>query len=95
MLVLIITLTLSFLMVSTIKYRSFKDMYFRVGQHITYLVWGILGLMLIAAWPQVMLFVLFAGYALLGPAERFVGLLSKMTGKRPSPKAAQSVIESK
>jgi CDP-diacylglycerol--serine O-phosphatidyltransferase len=95
MLVLIITLTLSFLMVSTIKYRSFKDMKFRGGQHITYLVWGILALMLIAAWPQVMLFVIFAGYALLGPAERLVGLLFKMTGKRPSPKAAQSVIESK
>ena len=45
-------------------------MKFRGGQHITYLVWGILALMLVAAWPQVMLFVIFAGYALLGPAER-------------------------
>ncbi len=95
LLVLIITLTLSFLMVSTIKYRSFKDMKFRGGQHITYLVWGILALMLIAAWPQVMLFVIFAGYALLGPAERLVGFLSKMAGKRPSPKTEQSGIESK
>jgi CDP-diacylglycerol--serine O-phosphatidyltransferase len=82
-------------MVSTIKYRSFKDMKFRGGQHITYLVWGILALMLIAAWPQVMLFVIFAGYALLGPAERIVGLLSKMTGKRPLSKTAQSLIDSK
>jgi len=95
LIVLIITLTLSFLMVSTIKYRSFKDMKFRGGQHITYLVWGILGLMLIAAWPQVMLFVIFAGYALMGPAERLFGLLSKVTGKRPLPKAEQSVNESK
>ena len=70
-------------------------MKFRGGQHITYLVWGILALMLVAAWPQVMLFVIFAGYALLGPAERLGGLLSKMTGKRPSPKTEQSVIESK
>ncbi|MEK7762206.1 MAG: CDP-diacylglycerol--serine O-phosphatidyltransferase [Nitrospirota bacterium] len=95
LLVLIITLTLSFLMVSTIKYRSFKDMKFRGGQHITYLVWGILALMLVAAWPQVMLFVVFAGYAMLGPAERLIGLLSKVAGKRPSPKAEQSVNESK
>jgi CDP-diacylglycerol---serine O-phosphatidyltransferase len=95
LIVLIITLTLSFLMVSTIKYRSFKDMKFRGRQHITYLVWGILALMLIAAWPQVMLFVIFAGYALLGPAERLVGLLSKVAGKRPSPKTEQSVTESK
>jgi CDP-diacylglycerol--serine O-phosphatidyltransferase len=94
-LVLIITLTLSFLMVSTIKYRSFKDMKFRGGQQITYLVWGILALMLIAAWPQVMLFVVFAGYALLGPAERLVALLSKVAGKRPVSKTEQSVSESK
>jgi len=94
-LVLIITLTLSFLMVSTIKYRSFKDMKFRGGRHITYLVWGILTLMLLAAWPQVMLFVLFAGYALLGPAERLVGLFPKVAGKRPLPKTEQPVNESK
>ena len=51
-LILIITLGLAFLMVSTIKYRSFKDLKFRRGQHFTYLVWGILALMLIVAWPQ-------------------------------------------
>ena len=67
MAVLIVTLLLSFLMVSTIKYRSFKDLKFRGRQHITYLVWGILALVLVAAWPEVMLFVMFAGYALLGP----------------------------
>ena len=70
-------------------------MKFRGGQHITYLVWGILALMLVAAWPQVMLFVIFTGYALLGPAERLVGLLAKMAGKRPATKTEQSVIESK
>lgn len=80
--VLMITLVLSFLMVSTIKYRSFKDMRFRGGQHITYLVWGILGLVLVAAWPQVMLFVFFTGYALLGPVERVIGMLAKLTGKQ-------------
>jgi CDP-diacylglycerol--serine O-phosphatidyltransferase len=82
-------------MVSTIKYRSFKDMKFRGGQHITYLVWGILALMLVAAWPQVMLFVIFAGYALLGPAERLGQLLSKMAGKRTAPKPEQSASDSK
>jgi len=80
--VLIITLVLSFLMVSKIKYRSFKDLKFRGGQHITYLVWGILALVLVAAWPQVMLFVMFAGYALLGPVERMIGLLAKLAGKQ-------------
>jgi CDP-diacylglycerol--serine O-phosphatidyltransferase len=94
-LVLLITLALSFLMVSTIKYRSFKDMKFRGGRHFTYLVWGILGLMLVAAWPQVMLFVIFAGYALLGPVERLIGLVAKVIGKRATGRAEQSMSEPK
>jgi CDP-diacylglycerol---serine O-phosphatidyltransferase len=92
MAVLIVTLLLSFLMVSTIKYRSFKDLKFRGRQHITYLVWGILGLVLVAAWPEVMLFVTFAGYALLGPVERVVGMFGKLAGK---PKREQPVSEPK
>jgi CDP-diacylglycerol--serine O-phosphatidyltransferase len=93
--VLIITLLLSFLMVSTIKYRSFKDLKFRGRQHITYLVWGILGLVLVASWPQVMLFVIFSGYALLGPVERMIGLLAKLAGKQPQAKREQPVVEQK
>lgn len=92
MAVLIVTLLLSFLMVSTIKYRSFKDLKFRGRQHITYLVWGILALVLVAAWPEVMLFVIFAGYALLGPIERVIGMLAKLAGK---PKREQPISEPK
>jgi CDP-diacylglycerol---serine O-phosphatidyltransferase len=90
--VLVITLVLSFLMVSTIKYRSFKDLKFRGRQHITYLVWGILGLVLVAAWPEVMLFVMFTGYALLGPVERVLTILGKLAGK---PKREQPMSEPK
>ncbi|HET9575967.1 MAG TPA: CDP-diacylglycerol--serine O-phosphatidyltransferase [Nitrospira sp.] len=93
--VLIITLVLSFLMVSRIKYRSFKDLKFRGGQHITYLVWGILALVLVAAWPQVMLFVMFVGYALLGPVERMIWLLAKLAGKQPQPKREQPAVDQK
>jgi CDP-diacylglycerol--serine O-phosphatidyltransferase len=93
--VLIITLLLSFLMVSTIKYRSFKDMKFRGGRHITYLVWGILGLVLVAAWPQVMLFVMFAGYALLGPIERMVAMVGRVAGKQARVKRDVPVTEQK
>ena len=88
--VLVITLVLSFLMVSTIKYRSFKDLKFRGRQQITYLVWGILGLVLVAAWPEVMLFVMFTGYALLGPVERVLTMLGKLAGK---PKREQPVTD--
>ncbi|MET0513786.1 MAG: CDP-diacylglycerol--serine O-phosphatidyltransferase [Nitrospiraceae bacterium] len=81
-LILIITLGLAFLMVSTIKYRSFKDLKFRRGEHFTYLVWGILALMLIVAWPQVMIFVTFAGYAMSGPLTRVVTTMLKSGGKQ-------------
>jgi hypothetical protein len=42
-----------------------------------------------------MLFVIFTGYALLGPAERLVGLFAKTAGKRPSTKAEQQATDSK
>lgn len=93
--VLIITLILSFLMVSTIKYRSFKDLKFRGGQHFTYLVWGILGVVLVAAWPQVMLFVIFSGYALLGPVERLIVMLGKFAGKQTHSKRELPAAEQK
>jgi CDP-diacylglycerol--serine O-phosphatidyltransferase len=80
--ILVITLGLAFLMVSTIKYRSFKDLKFRRGEHFTYLVWGILALMLIVAWPQVMIFVIFAGYALSGPVMRVSAALMKAMSKQ-------------
>ncbi|HVG02834.1 MAG TPA: hypothetical protein VM842_08080, partial [Nitrospira sp.] len=82
LLILVITFALAFLMVSTIKYRSFKDMKFRRGDHFTHLVWGILGLMLIVAWPQAMLFVTFAGYALSGPIARLWTIMAKSAGKQ-------------
>lgn len=95
MAVLVLTLALSFLMVSTVKYRSFKDLKFKGRQHITYLVWGILALMMIAAWPAVMLFVVFAGYALMGPVERMYWLVARAMGRKPLPKTDQPVVDSK
>jgi CDP-diacylglycerol--serine O-phosphatidyltransferase len=94
-LVLIITLALSFLMVSTIKYRSFKDLRFKGRQQITYLVWGILVLMMVAAWPQVMLFVIFTGYALMGPVERMFWLVARAVGKKGAGKVEAPPLESK
>ena len=65
-LILIVTFLLAFLMVSTIKYTKFKGMQLRAGEGFMYLVWAVLVVMLIAAAPQIALFVLFAGYALSG-----------------------------
>ena len=82
LLILMMTMTLAFLMVSTVKYRSFKDLKFNDGHHFNYLVWAILVLMLVIAWPQVMLFVVFAGYAVSGMIEKGITLLIKAFGKR-------------
>jgi len=94
LLILVITFGLAFLMVSTIKYRSFKDMKFRRGDHFTYLVWGILALMLIVAWPQAMLFVTFTGYAVSGPIARLWTMIAKSAGK-PVAKTDGPVVETR
>ena len=93
LLILIMTLTLAFLMVSTIKYRSFKDLKFK--GHFNYLVWAILVLMLVVARPQLMLFVICAGYAALGIVEKGVSLLARAFGKRTAPAPEPAVQETK
>ncbi len=91
--VLILTLMLAFLMVSTVKYRSFKDLKFKPGHHFNYLVWAILGIMLVITWPQLMLFLVFAGYAALGPVEKAVSLVARAFGKKNG--QDQPALESK
>jgi CDP-diacylglycerol--serine O-phosphatidyltransferase len=49
--------------------------------------------MLVIAWPQVMLFVVFAGYAVSGMIEKGVMLLTKAFGKRGA--GEQPVVQSK
>lgn len=57
---------LGFVMVSTFRYRSFKDLDLRHRLPFKYLVVGVLLLTAIAWYPEVMLFVVFLSYALLG-----------------------------
>src|SRR5207247_6894305 len=57
-LILVVSFVLAFLMVSTIKYTKFKGMKLRAGEGFMYLVWGVLGVMLIAAAPQTRVYVL-------------------------------------
>ena len=77
LLILSITLILAFLMVSVIRYRSFKEFDFKKGRQFNYLVIAVLVLMLVSAAPQLTLFVLFVGYALSGPLEPLVRVLMK------------------
>lgn len=79
---IILCLVLAFLMVSTVKYRSIKELKFRESHHFNYLVYAILVLMAVLAYPQLMLLVVFAVYTASGVVEQVVQSLSKAFGKR-------------
>lgn len=64
--ILAITFLLGFVMVSTFPYRSFKDLDFKQRLPFWYLVFGVFIVAVIAIRPEVMLFVTFMTYALLG-----------------------------
>jgi len=66
-LILIMTYLLAFLMVSNIKYRSFKDANFKSKRSFQYLVWAVLIFGVIALEPQIMIFSIVVLYALSGP----------------------------
>lgn len=61
-----ITFLLGFVMVTSFRYRSFKDLDLKDRLPFKYLVVGVFVLAVIAIRPEVMLFVLFLSYAVLG-----------------------------
>ncbi|MFN3696830.1 MAG: CDP-diacylglycerol--serine O-phosphatidyltransferase [Pseudobdellovibrio sp.] len=63
---LLITILLAFVMVSNFRYRSFKDIDLKQRLPFRYLILGVIVLFIVAIKPEVMLFVLFFGYAALG-----------------------------
>lgn len=76
---LAMTFLLAFVMVSTFRYRSFKELDLRKRLPFRYLVFGVLIFITVAWWPEVMLFVLFLGYAVLGAV---FGILNLGKGPR-------------
>ncbi len=79
---IVMSLVLAFLMVSTVKYRSVKELKFRESHHFNYLVYAILVLMAVLAYPQLMLLVVFGVYTVSGLVEQGIHSLSKAFGKR-------------
>ena len=73
-LLLFMTFLLGLTMVSQFRYKSFKDLNLKKKQPFPYLVLGVMVLILVAVRPEIMLFALFFGYALLGAA---IGVLQK------------------
>lgn len=61
-----IVILLAIVMVSTFRYRSFKDLDLKERMPFRYLVMGLAAIAVIAWRPEVMLFVVFLGYAVLG-----------------------------
>jgi CDP-diacylglycerol--serine O-phosphatidyltransferase len=63
---LIMTILLALVMVSNFRYRSFKDLDLKERMPFRYLLLGVGVIVVVALRPEVMLFVLFFGYAILG-----------------------------
>jgi len=63
---LAMTFLLAFVMVSTFRYRSFKDLDLKQRLPFKYLVFGVLIIAIVAYRPEVHLFILFLAYATLG-----------------------------
>ena len=82
-LLLSMTIILAFVMVSTFRYRSFKDLDLRERLPFWYLVLGVGAFIVIAIRPEVMLFVLFMTYALFGAVFGVLGW-----GRKPRRRAA-------
>ncbi len=68
--VIAVSLLMSFLMVSTVKYRSVKQLKIQGHLHFMYLVWAVLILVSVMAYPQLMLFMICLGYATSGLVEK-------------------------
>lgn len=63
---LLMTILLAFVMVSTFRYRSFKDLDLKRRMPFRYLILGVGLIVVVALRPEVMLFVSFMTYATLG-----------------------------
>lgn len=85
---LFMTMILAFVMVSTFRYRSFKDVDFKRRLPFHYLVAGLIVIYLVAIRPEVMLFILFFGYAATGAV---FGILN--WGKPPKQAALVTAVD--
>lgn len=82
------TYALAFLMVSNIRYRSFKSYAMGERRPFRILVWAILILVLAAIQPQIVVFGLVLLYALSGPVEHFFGGMIRRLLRKPVPAGA-------
>jgi len=87
------TVLLALVMVSNFRYRSFKDLDLKERLPFRYLLLGVGVLVVVALRPEVMLFVLFIGYAVLGAVFGVFKLGKNARKIRPSVYAPAAVNE--
>lgn len=77
---------LAFLMVSNIRYLSFKQFDFRRRRPFGLLVFMVLAVYILAVIPELMICIFAVGYAFSGPAEWLYNLLR---GRKPAPETTE------
>lgn len=90
---LAMTVLLAIVMVSNFRYRSFKDLDLKERLPFRYLILGVGVIVIVALRPEVMLFVLFIGYAILGAVFGVFKLGKNVRKIRPSVYAPAQVNE--
>lgn len=90
---LLMTVLLALVMVSNFRYRSFKDLDLKERLPFRYLLLGVGVLVVVALRPEVMLFVLFISYAVLGAVFGVFKLGKNVRKIRPSVYAPAQVNE--
>ena len=89
--ILLMIYVLAFLMVSQLRYRTFKEFYHRRKRPFELLVWSVLALIVLALEPQIVLFSFFALYAVSGLVDRpLLALWAKFRKTTPPPHASLS-----
>ncbi|AFY00180.1 CDP-diacylglycerol--serine O-phosphatidyltransferase [Bdellovibrio bacteriovorus] len=91
---LVMTILLALVMVSNFRFRSFKDLDLKERLPFRYLILGVGVLVVVALRPEVMLFVLFMAYAVLGAVFGVFKLGKNIRKIKPSVYAPASVHES-
>jgi len=81
-LIIVLVYILSFLMVSSIRYPSFKEFELRKQKPFNVLVATILVLVVVAYKPKIMLFLIMVGYVLSGPAVTLYRLRKRRRTER-------------
>lgn len=84
LILLLLVYTLAGLMVSSIRYYSFKEMHLRHRQPFWILIAGIVLIQLIIAEPQIMLFSISSLFALSGPVRTLMGLGRQRKSETPA-----------